>query len=359
MHHLSPLKQEIKAAALQLGFSHIGVAPAHPVPHYQTYADWVNADHHADMHYLARPDSLAKRADPSLILEGCQRVICLVMPYNPPETPLDQSKPGYGRIAAYARTTDYHLVIEGKLKALETFIHTYAGESVRLKSYVDTGPIIERTFAAQAGIGLPGKNTNLIIPGSGSFFFLAVMLTDWALPPDPPFTRDLCGSCQRCIEACPTGCIQPDRTIDAGRCISYLTIENKGHIPDTLKNQIGEWVFGCDICQMVCPHNTRAQNQTGPLGQLKLPELIDLHKILTWDQYVFSSAHKTTALSRAKLRGLLRNAAVVLGNQRQPSALPLLKNRLNQETDPVIQDAFQWAIEQLEHGTQDKQDNHD
>jgi epoxyqueuosine reductase len=359
MRRLSQIKQAFTAEAHQLGFTHVGIAASHPVPHLQPFLDWVSTGHHADMHYLARTDTLAKRADPGLILEGCQRVICLAMPYNPPKTPHNETRPGYGRISAYARTRDYHQVIEDKLHHLEDYLHALAGEAVRVKSYVDTGPVLERAFAVQAGIGMVGKNTNLIIPRIGSYIFLAVMLTDLALPNDTPFTRDLCGSCQRCIEACPTGCIQPDRTIDASRCISYLTIENKGLIPTGLKKQVGSWFFGCDICQMVCPHNANAQSPTGPLGQPHLPELIDLMEILTWDEDDFRSATENTALSRPKLHGLLRNTAVILGNQGEIAALQGLKNRLMQEKDPVIRDTLQWAIDQIEQtitGDQHKDD---
>ncbi|MFU8827162.1 MAG: tRNA epoxyqueuosine(34) reductase QueG [Brevefilum sp.] len=349
MHRLSTLKQTLRTEAHRLGFTHFGVSPAHPIPHLQTYLAWVGAGRHADMGYLARPDTLAKRADPSLILAGCQRVICMAMPYDPPHAPPGETRPGWGRISAYARTTDYHLTIQDKLYALEAFIHTQGGDHISLKSYVDTGPVLERAYAVQAGLGMFGKNTNLIIPKTGSYLFLAVILTDLELPNDPPFTRDLCRSCQRCIEACPTGCIRADRTLDAGRCISYLTIENKGIIPDPLKRQVGSWLFGCDICQMVCPHNARAASQPGALGQPRLPEFMDVVEIITWGQAEFKAATDSTALSRAKLRGLVRNAAIVLGNQREIQALPAITTRLAQETDPIIQDALKWAIHQIEH----------
>lgn len=348
MRHLSQIKESIKAKARQLGFTHVGISAALPVPHYQEFLDWVSAGYHVEMGYLARPDTLAKRADPGLILPKCQRVICLAMPYAPPQAELSETPPGHGRISAYARTADYHEIIQEKLRELESFIHTRTEEAVGVKSYVDTGPVLERAYANQAGIGMPGKNTNLIIPGSGSYFFLAEVLTDLALPVDAPFTRDLCGSCQRCIEACPTACILPDRTIDASRCISYLTIENKGVIPDELKTQVGSWFFGCDICQMVCPHNARGHTQSNSLGETHLPEFIDVIDLLTRDQAAFTAAFNNTALTRAKRRGLLRNAAVVLGNQRDQTALPRLNDLLARETDPIIRDACAWAVNQIE-----------
>ena len=225
---------------------------------------------------------------------------------------------------------------------------TRSGEDTQVKSYVDTGPILDRSFAAWAGIGIPGKNSCLLIPGTGSYVFLAEVLTDLALPVDPPFTHDLCGTCQRCIDACPTGCILPDRTIDASRCISYLTIENKDVIPTELKPQVGDWFFGCDVCQMVCPHNARTPDQPNPLGAAILPELINLIELLTWDQAAFTTAFTGTTLARAKRPGLLRNAAVVLGNQRCRDALPGLEALRDHETDPVIREACFWAIEQIQ-----------
>ena len=348
MSVLSQLKDAFKVKAHQVGFTHIGIAEAFPAPHIEAFQHWVEQGRHAGMAYLARPDTLAKRADPRLILEGCQRVICLAMPYLPPQAPLGETRSAYGRVSAYALTVDYHLTIEEKLNELAQFLNAHAPNAVAVRSYVDTGPVLERAFTADAGVGMPGKNTNLIIPGAGSYVFLAVMLTDLPLSVDPPFTRDLCRSCQRCIEACPTGCILPDRTIDAGRCISYLTIENKGIIPDELKPKVGSWFFGCDICQMVCPHNTRPHGHSSPLGDPCLPEFVGLIEMLAWDEFAFKTRLADTALLRAKRRGLLRNAAVVLGNQHNANALPILRKHLSEESDPVLQDAFAWAIRQIE-----------
>jgi epoxyqueuosine reductase len=348
MHHLSQFKEKIKAEALRLGFTRTGIAPAHPAPHYQEYLEWISTGNYGDMHYLSRADTLAKRADPQLILEGCQRVICLAIPYHQPQAPQNKCLPGHGRISAYARTSDYHTIVQDRLSELEAFIHDLTGGTTALRSYVDTGPILERAYASAAGIGAPGKNTNLILPGAGSYFFLAEILTDLALPVDEPFTRDLCGSCQRCVEACPTGCILPNRTIDANRCISFLTIENKGAIPDEMKSRVGNWFFGCDICQMVCPHNTRTDRQPDPLDKSRLSEFINLTEMLTWEPKAFTDAFQDTALTRTKPRGLIRNAAVVLGNQGDRNALPLLKDMLTRESDPVIQDASHWAIHQIE-----------
>lgn len=344
---LLTLKEKIKTEALGLGFNHFGVAQAIPSWRYQNYLDWIDQGYQGEMAYLSRPDAVAKRGDPEKILEGCQRIISLALPYRPPE---DQPVPaGFGRISAYARTVDYHLPIWDKLGQLETYIRQEAGVSTALRSYVDTGPVLERGFAAAAGLGQTGKNACLIIQGTGSYFFLAEILTDLPLPVDPPYTRDLCGSCQRCIDACPTQCILPNRSLDARRCISYLTIEHKGTIPDDLKSQMGDWVFGCDICQMVCPHNAWTPEQNYPLGQNSLPAQMDLIELFALDQAAFKQRFKDTPMERTKRKGLLRNAAIALGNQRAQASLPTLWQALDTETDEGILDACRWAIRQIEN----------
>jgi epoxyqueuosine reductase len=256
---------------------------------------------------------------------------------------------------------DYHLPIWDKLGKLEAFIRQEAGESTALRSYVDTGPVLERGFAAAAGLGQTGKNACLIIQGTGSYFFLAEILTDLPLPIDPPYTRDLCGSCQRCIDACPTQCILPNRSLDARRCISYLTIEHKGIIPDDLKPQMGDWVFGCDICQMVCPHNAWTPEQDYPLGQNNLPAQMDLIDLFALDQAAFKQRFKDTPMERTKRKGLLRNAAIALGNQKVEAALPALGQALETESDEGLLDACRWAIRQIKNdsndSTREKSDN--
>jgi epoxyqueuosine reductase len=317
------------------------------VPHLEVFEEWVEAGRHADMGYLSRADTLNKRRDPRQILPGCQRIICLAMPYQRPQADLEKCPLGKGRVSSYARSRDYHEIIWEKLAQLEGFIQARCDEPVHLKSYVDTGPILERSYAAQSGIGIAGKNSCLLIQGTGSFFFLAEILTDLELPLSEPTTRDLCGSCRRCIDACPTGCIQEDRTLDAGRCISYLTIENKGSIPDGLKEEIVPWVFGCDVCQMVCPHNAYPPDQFIPLGDPLLPEFIDLIELFQMDDKAFVKAFGETPISRARRRGMLRNAAIVLGSQGCQEALSSLRQTLERETDPAVQDACRWAISQI------------
>ena len=352
------LWQEIKTEANRLGFNHIGVAPALPLPHIETFEAWIQSGRHADMGYLSCPDTLAKRRNPRQILEGCQRIICLAMPYRRPQAEIKPSPSGTGRISNYARTQDYHERIWENLAQLESFIESQADHPVQLKSYVDTGPVLERSYATQAGIGIAGKNSCLLIQGTGSYFFLAEILTDLELPASDPFTRDLCATCRRCIDACPTGCIREDHTLDAGRCISYLTIENRGLIPDDLKEKVGPWVFGCDVCQMVCPHNAWTRDQPYPLGEPLLPEFIDLIALLQMEDDSFFESFSETPLSRAKRQGMLRNAAVVLGCQRCREALPILKRTLDRESDPAVQDACRWAISQINNTEEDYNENH-
>ncbi len=352
MNNLLTLKKDIKTEAKRLGFTHMGIAPAKTVPHYDRYLDWIRSGKHADMTYLSREAATAKRGNPQLILEGCQRIICLTMPYQPPQSKPGETLSGKGRVSSYAITKDYHATILEKLLKLEEFIHSHTYQKVRIKSYVDTGPVLERAYAALAGMGMPGKNGCLLIQGSGSHFFLAEILTDLALPIDAPYPHDLCKSCRRCIDACPTSCILENRTIDANRCISYLTIENKGEIPDHLKSKLGDWVFGCDICQTVCPHNAHTPEQLYALGAPLIQEWINLLDLFALDEFTFKKKFGETPLSRAKRQGLLRNAAIVLGNQKLKAALPVLQQALEKEQDPAVIDACRWAIKMIEHDSQ-------
>jgi epoxyqueuosine reductase len=215
------------------------------------------------MAYLATERSRARRADPREILPECRSILVLATPYSPPDIALSGTSEAReveahgltGHIASYAWGEDYHDVLPARMKELVQFIETQVGGPVKHRWYTDTGPILERDLAQRAGIGWIGKNTCLISPKFGSYFLLSEILLDLALEPDSPFITDHCGTCTRCIEACPTDCILPDRTIDASRCISYLTIELKDEIPSELRDKIGNWVFGCDICQIVCPWN--------------------------------------------------------------------------------------------------------
>ncbi|HEY3475007.1 MAG TPA: tRNA epoxyqueuosine(34) reductase QueG, partial [Anaerolineales bacterium] len=264
------LKESIKVKSSELGFILAGVTTPDPPPHYSTFEHWLAQGRHGTMSYLAAERSRARRADPRQILPECQSILVLATPYSPPLHPpisAQETRHGNvnvsagmegregGQIASYAWGADYHDILPERMRELVQFIEDQAGGPIKNRWYTDTGPILERDLAQRAGIGWIGKNTCLINPKHGSYFLLSEILLDLALEPDLPFVTDHCGTCTRCIEACPTDCILPDRTIDATRCISYLTIELKEDIPAQLRDKTGNWVFGCDICQMVCPWN--------------------------------------------------------------------------------------------------------
>ena len=256
----STLEQEIKEEARRLGFVLAGVTTPEPPPHAAFFENWLSLDRHGRMGYLATERSRLCRGDPRQIMPECKSILVLAMPYsNPasasPSLSQPDTKRSRVRIAAYAWGRDYHDVIPERAKALVAFIEQRANRPVLSRCYTDTGPILERDLAQRAGLGWIGKNTCLINPTLGSYFLLAEILLDLDLQPDAVFETDHCGSCTRCIQACPTDCILPDRSIDARRCISYLTIELKEAIPLELRPRMGDWIFGCDICQMVCPWN--------------------------------------------------------------------------------------------------------
>jgi epoxyqueuosine reductase len=230
------------------------------------------------------------------------------------------------------------------MKELVQFIEAQVGYPVKNRWYTDTGPILERDLAQRAGIGWIGKNTCLINPKHGSYVLLSEILLDLALEPDPPFVTDHCGTCRRCIEACPTDCILPDRTIDATRCISYLTIELKEDIPIDLRDKIGNWVFGCDVCQMVCPWNRFAGEGDAAFGDDD--PVHSLTEELSIAPQEFNQRFKGSPVKRAKRRGYLRNVAVALGNTGDRHELPVLQRALHDE-EPIVQEHARWAIDAI------------
>ncbi|MBN1666178.1 MAG: tRNA epoxyqueuosine(34) reductase QueG, partial [Anaerolineales bacterium] len=258
------LKNAIKTEAQRLGFELVGVTSPDPPAHLEVYQAWVQAGRHAEMGYLASERALLHRADPLRILPACQSILVLGIRYPAPlEQPDAEALSGRGQVAAYAWGADYHEVLPARLQALVAFIETRVGRAIPNRWYTDTGPLLERELAQRAGLGWIGKNTCLINPRHGSYFLLAEILLGLSLPLDEPLITDHCGSCTRCVQACPTGCIRPDRTLEAGRCLSYLTIELKAAIPPELRHSLGDWIFGCDICQQVCPWNQRFAQAEG------------------------------------------------------------------------------------------------
>lgn len=344
------VEEWIKAEAHGLGFPYVGITTLEPPPHLSTYQAWVAEGRHAGMAYLSTSAGLEKRADPRRVFPSAKSLISLVMPYAPAvEIPHPQDLP-YGRMAAYAWGSDYHEIIPARLATLARRISDHLGVALQQRGYTDTGPILERDLAQRAGLGWAGKNTCLILPRLGTYFFLAELLVDIELAPDLPFQDDRCGSCQRCIEACPTGCIREDRTLDAERCISYLTIENKGPIPMELRSRIGNWVFGCDACQLACPWNRFATDHPiDPAFQPRPENLaLDLLAETQLDARAFNLKFKTSPVRRAKRRGYLRNVCIALGNAHHPASIPALVRLLQNEAETLIRGAAAWALGQIE-----------
>jgi epoxyqueuosine reductase len=359
-----PLKQAILNEAHRLGFILAGVTTPEPPLHFSTFENWLAQGHHADMVYLATERSRARRADPKQILPECKSILILGTPYDRPPAALSgESKANAvevqvrGRIASYAIGGDYHLILLPRLQTLIAFIEAQVGHSIPNRYYTDSGPLLERDLAQRAGLGWIGKNTCLIHPRTGSYFLLAEILLGLNLDPNPPFEADYCGTCTRCLDACPTDCILPDRTLDARRCISTLTIENKGNIPADLRPRMQDWIFGCDLCQQACPWNKFAAPEGDPsfrpfdFAQGKpssgspFPDLIQL---LESTPSTFHRQFKHSPIQRAKRRGLLRNAAVALGNIGDEGALATL-DRASGDSEPLVQEHAQWAKEQIKN----------
>jgi epoxyqueuosine reductase len=336
------LKEAIKNKARQLGFALAGVTTPDPPPHYSTFENWLAQGHHGTMGYLASERSRARRADPREIMPECKSMLVLATPYSPP---LPKGESGMrGNIASYAQGADYHDVLPARMQQLVQFIEEQAGGPIRNRWYTDTGPILERDLAQRAGMGWIGKNTCLIHPKHGSYFLLSEILLDLELEPDAPFVTDHCGTCTRCIEACPTDCILPNRTLDARRCISYLTIELKESIASELRDKMGNWIFGCDICQNVCPWN-RFAGEGDPAFEDQRP-VHSLTEELSLAPQEFNQRFKGSPVKRAKRRGYLRNVAVALGNSGNRIALPVLQQAMNDE-EPLIREHAEWAADKV------------
>ncbi|HEX2778339.1 MAG TPA: tRNA epoxyqueuosine(34) reductase QueG [Gemmatimonadaceae bacterium] len=325
------LAQRAKAQAYGLGFDLTGIATLGEVESAGAFDEWVARGYAGEMSYL--PRWAEKRRDTRLPYAGATSAIVVAMSYGGREPS--------GPVARYARGDDYHDVMVAKLDALHRWLEAETGAPIRGKSNVDTGPILERDLARRAGLGWFGKNTNLLNPSLGSFFFLGALLVELALPPDAPFESEHCGSCTRCIDACPTGAIVAPRTLDATRCISYLTIELKGAIPEELREKIGALIYGCDICQEVCPWNekfSRALPEGSPFAPREFLANKDARTLaldlLQLSQEEFSAAFNRSPMKRAKLRGLKRNAAVVLGNVGSEEDLRVLAALGVEETAP-------------------------
>ena len=305
------LEDLVKAQAYGLGFDLVGIATLGPMESAGAFDAWIEKGYAGEMEYLRR--GAAKRRDSRLAFGGATSAIVVGLDYGGRERS--------GPVARYARGDDYHDVMTERLNELHRWVQLEVGHPVPGKAYVDTGPILERDLARRAGLGWFGKNTNLVNPRLGSFFFIGSLLVDLDLAPDSPFEADRCGSCTRCLDACPTNAFVEPRVLDATRCISYLTIELKGEIPDVFHAAVGSNIYGCDICQDVCPYNVKfARELREPAFAArdairdKSPEAL-ARDLLAMTDEEFRSAFTRSPMKRAKRRGLARNAGVVLANR--------------------------------------------
>lgn len=336
---LSTLTVRLKQEATRLGFDLVGVAPAVVPPGYGRYLEWLEQGRAAGMAYLQ--NRAEARGHPSHVLEGARSVIVVAMIYGRPEptTP----GPTEGKVARYARGDDYHEVLWRRLEELLGWLRTERPGLIG-RAVCDTAPLLERDFAKLAGLGWIGKNTCLIDRRTGSFTVLGSVLVDVELAYDEPLATGHCGTCTRCLDACPTGAIVAPYELDARRCLSYWTIEHKGAITDEIAERLGDWAFGCDICQDVCPWNRKAPSGSEPSLDPKREWINpDLIAWLDRDPSDFRKALKGTALARSKRSGLVRNAALILGNRTATEAVPALSARLT-DLDPVVRSASAWAL---------------
>ena len=335
------LSEQIRLQARELGFASVGFTPADPLKGAQFYARWLALGYAGEMHYLQK--YFEKRRDPRQMVPGARTVICLGMDYYQPTADSDRLR---GQIASYARGDDYHEIVKKRLAALWEFILQRAGAQTRGRYYVDTAPVLERELAQRAGLGWWGKNTCLIDKNRGSYFFLAEIITDLELEYDEP-AADHCGTCTRCLDACPTDAFPEPYVLDATRCIAYLNIELKGPIPSDLRQKMGNWIFGCDICQDVCPWNRKANPAPEPAYKSHPDrENASLLDLIQLDREAFNELFRRNPIKRPKRRGFLRNVAVALGNSGSQKAIPVLIDALDDE-EPVVRSHVAWALGQL------------
>lgn len=338
------LKQQLLARADALGFDSCRIAPAGAPRHVGKFQDWLRDGAAGEMQWLQRSE--AKRTDPQQVLPGARSVVVVALSYwqGPDKRPGGGSR---GRIARYAWGDDYHDVMLEKLAALDELLRAHGGTQ---KCYVDTGPVLERDFAAEAGTGWHGKSTMLLNAHLGTWFFLGEILTTLELPPDGPQPAR-CGSCTRCITACPTGAITEPHRVDARRCISYLTIELKGSIPLEFRPLIGDRIYGCDTCLDVCPWNRFALvSREAAFAARPATTEMQLRDYLYLSNEQFAALFRNSPIKRIKRRGLLRNVCVALGNVGTVEDLPALR-RAAADPEPLIAEHARWAIERIAERT--------
>ncbi len=338
------LSAQIKEAAQRLGFELVGISPVRPAPHEQSFAQWLREGLAGNLDYMQRTESL--RRDPRELVPWAVSIISVGMNYYSGYSRPVESSESRGWISRYAWGDDYHNLMKGKLEALLESIGQFHDGNIQGKAFVDSGPVLERDFAGIAGLGWIGKNTHLISPKKGSWFFLGELFVDLPLAYDRPI-RDRCGRCDLCLKACPTGAFVGPYVLDARRCISYLTIELKDWMPRSLRPLVGTHIFGGDICQEVCPYNVKAlptaEIAFQPRSGLHAPELI---AFLSLSEAEFRQRFRASPILRAKRRGFLRNVAVALGNLKALDAVPALIRSLDDE-ESVVRGHVAWALGQI------------
>ncbi len=333
----------MKALAREAGFDLVGIAAADPAPHLSFFAEWVARGYAGEMEYLT--SQVAKRSDLRASFPWARSLVCVGVQYDTPHPYSTEAPATRGWIARYAWGDDYHDVLAALLDRLAVRLENELG-AFRSRRYVDTGPVVEKAWAAAAGLGAYGKNTCLLHPEHGSWFFLGELVTDLELAADAP-RADMCGTCTACLDACPTQAFPEPYVLDATRCISYLTIELRGPIPEALRAPMGRHAFGCDVCQDVCPWNSRRRHRGkaafGPREGLAAP---DLDELAALGADGFARRFRKSAVKRAKRRGLLRNVAVAIGNSGDMSRRPILERLLSDE-DSLVREHARWALRRL------------
>ena len=343
--------EALKDKAAAMGFNLVGVTPAEPAPTLAAYFRWIEAGMHGSMGYMARPDRQSRRQDLNVIVPGARSLVMVGMDYTGAARSqfgeAELTDPARGRIAAYAWGVDYHDIVRPRLEALADWLAQIASRETQQRVYVDTGAILERAHARQAGMGFTGKNTMLINRRRGSYFFLGEIITTLGFDSyDEPERESLCGSCTRCLVACPTNAFPRPYVLDARRCISYLTIEHKGWIDRELRPLMGNWIFGCDVCQDVCPWQrfavAGARAEFQPTGGIEraAPPLLDL---LALDEAGFRERFAGSPVARVKRDRLVRNACIAAGNWSDESTAEPLARLLNDQS-ALVRGHAAWAL---------------
>jgi len=345
--------EQIKAEANRLGFSFCGFAPVRQTPHFKEFFNWAASGMAGEMDYLSSDQVISSRENPIKNMDQTQSVMVLGLSYAPNdfnENNLINLDRPTGKIAAYAGQRDYHKVLKEKCTQLIDFINATALKPLKYRIFIDSGPVMEKDFAYLSGLGWIGKNSLFFHPETGSYCVLVCVFLNHHFTTGEPYQDDPCGDCRLCIEACPTHCITENRTLDARRCISYLTIENKGEIPYELRDALGEWVFGCDVCQQVCPINREILvNMSKPrtIPPRIIETTINLHSGLDMTANQFKERYQSTPIIRAGHDGFLRNLIIAAGNSRSHDLLDMLNRLLSSHPSPLIRSHTSWAIRKI------------